>query len=111
MGDTGDMRLGESTLKEIANEVSLGRTDFTVLSKKLEGQILEKTAQWQGAGGSSFFNLHAAWMEKQGKIVKALDEFEAQLGFTDKTQKDNDQQQAAAAQTNLNALDGVQANY
>lgn len=107
----GEVRLGPETLKVISNEVSTGRSDFTSMAKKLEGQILDKTAQWQGAGGSAFFNLHAAWMEKQTKIVNALNEFEASLGLTDKTTKDNDQQQASAHTTNLSALDGVQANY
>jgi WXG100 family type VII secretion target len=113
MGDTtgGEVRLGPDTIKVISNEVSTGRTDFTSMAKKLEGQILDKTAQWQGAGGSAFFNLHAAWMEKQTKIVNALNEFEASLGITDKTTKDNDAQQAAAHNTNLSALDGVSAKY
>ena len=104
---SGEVRLGPDTIKQISNEVSTGRSDFTSMAKKLEGQILDKTAQWQGAGGSAFFNLHAAWMEKQNKIVNALNEFEQNLITTEKDNVSTDDAQQSsmtALQNSLGAL-------
>jgi WXG100 family type VII secretion target len=110
-GNGNAMQLGERTLLDIATEVQTGRDKFKAAAKKLEGQILDKTAAWQGAGGASFFNLHAQWNQKQNKIIDALNEFEASLNIADKDAKNTDSDQSSAHQTNLAALDGISANY
>jgi WXG100 family type VII secretion target len=107
MSDGNDMELGEATLKQIANEVTSGRDAFQALAKQLSGKITEKTPQWQGAGGSAFFNLHNSWQEKHTRIVNALNEFEASLHQTDKDTKGTDQGQSSQLGTNLSALDGI----
>lgn len=105
-----NMELGEATLKQIGNEVTTGRDAFEALAKQLSGKITEKTPQWQGAGGTAFFNLHNAWQEKHTKIVRALNEFEASLQKTDSDTKGTDQGQSQSMGTNLSALDAV-PNY
>lgn len=94
---SAEMGQGEGTLTKAAGMVADAKRDFDQLSKQLEGQIQGMQGKWAGAGGTAFFQLHAAWTEKQRRIVRALDEFENSL-----TQTERD---------NISTDEGQQANY
>lgn len=106
----GNMELGAGALKQIGGEVTSGKEDFRALSHQLSGKINEKTQQWQGAGGTAFFNLHQQWQDKNTKILAALDEFDAALRKTDSDTTSTDQGQSQSMGTNLGALDAI-PNY
>ncbi|WP_340539242.1 WXG100 family type VII secretion target [Nocardioides sp. GXZ039] len=57
--------------------------DFTTISNRLTDQIAAVQGKWGGQGASAFFILHQAWTEKQGIIVKALNDFADHLGVTE----------------------------
>jgi WXG100 family type VII secretion target len=108
MADNG-MELGEGTLQRIGGILSTHRTQFKSEAGKLDGRIQERQQAWLGAGGGSFFNVHRAWNEKVGKVVAALDQFEAAVLKTDKDTTSTDQDQASTIGTDLGALDGIRS--
>ena len=83
------------------------RADFDQLSATLSDTIIGYQGKWQGQGGKAFFNLHQAWTEKQNRIVKALNEFEAALTSTERDNINTDQSQSDYMTKNHNRLDGV----
>lgn len=89
------MGQGEGTLSRAATMVAEARQDFDTLSRQLDGQIQGLGGRWAGAGGSAFFRLHAAWTEKQGRVVAALDRFEQSLLDTERVNVRTDEDQQA----------------
>lgn len=90
-----EMGQGEGTLSKAAGMVAEAKRDFDGLSKKLEGQIASLQGKWAGQGGQAFFQLHAAWTEKQRIVVGALDEFEQSLQTTERDNMSTDEAQSA----------------
>jgi uncharacterized protein YukE len=101
------MRAGDQTLSRAANMVATAKADFDRLSSTLSDTLLAQQAKWQGQGGKAFTNLHTAWTEKQGRIVRALNEFEASLTSTEKDNVNTDQAQSDYMAKNHSRLDGV----
>lgn len=95
MSNAPEYGQGAGTLKRAATLVSDARADFTTISGRLTDQIAAVQGKWGGAGASAFFTLHQAWTEKQGVIVKALDDFSNSLGVTENINTDNDQTQGS----------------
>lgn len=89
-----EMGQGQGTLTRAAGLVADARTDFEVLSKALEQQILAQQGAWVGAGGSAFFALHRAWTEKQRLITGALQDFETSLTSTERDNMRTDEAQS-----------------
>lgn len=82
---------GEGTLTRAAGMVTDARTDFDQIASRLTDQIAAVQGQWGGQGASAFFILHQAWTEKQGVIVKALDDFANSLGVTERDNVSTDE--------------------
>jgi len=92
------MGTGEQTLTRAAGLVTQAKQDFDALSKALDGQIAAVQGRWVGAGGRAFFALHQAWSERQLRITRALDDFEAALVATERDFVDTDTAQSATYQ-------------
>lgn len=95
---------GEGTLSRAAGLVTEARQDFTTLSSRLDGQIAAVHGQWGGRGAQAFFLLHRAWTEKQGTVVRALDEFEASLRRTEADNTATDEAQGSSYQALVQRL-------
>jgi uncharacterized protein YukE len=102
------MRAGDQTLSRAAGMVNTARSDFDRLSAALSDNIIAQQSRWQGQGGRAFFNLHQAWTDKQNRIVRALNEFEASLQSTERDNVNTDQSQSDYMNRNHHRLDGVQ---
>ena len=94
-------------LGQAAQLVIDAKADFESQSKTLDGQISAVKGQWAGAGGSAFFILHNAWMEKHKVIVTALDKFHASLTATEKDNMQVDQQAGDFMNSLINKLGQV----
>lgn len=84
MGHPDELVQGEGALVRAASFVSDARSDFTALSRRLDGQIASVHGRWGGRGAEAFFILHQAWTEKQQTIVGALDRFAESLTTTER---------------------------
>jgi uncharacterized protein YukE len=107
MTTPNEMRAGDRTLSRAAGMVATARGDFDRLSAVLSDNITAQQSKWQGQGGRAFFNLHQAWTEKQNRIVRALNEFEAALQSTERDNVNTDQTQSDNMNRNHHRLDGV----
>ena len=107
MTTPNEMRAGDRTLSRAAGMVATARGDFDRLSAVLSDNITAQQSKWQGQGGRAFFNLHQAWTEKQNRIVRALNEFEASLQSTERDNVNTDQAQSDNMNRNHHRLDGV----
>lgn len=107
---TPEMKAGDRTLSRAAGLVATARSDFDRLSATLSDNITAQQSKWQGQGGRAFFNLHQAWTEKQNRIVRALNEFEAALTTTERDNVNTDQSQSDYMNKNHDRLGGVK-NY
>ncbi len=79
----GEYGQGDGTLSRAAGMVREAMSDFTTISNKLTDQIAAVQGKWGGQGAQAFFVLHQSWTEKQGIIVKALNDFADSLGVTE----------------------------
>ena len=102
-----EMKAGDRTLSRAAGMVATARSDFDRLSSVLSDNIIAQQSKWQGQGGKAFFSLHQAWTEKQNRIVRALNEFEASLTTTERDNINTDQTQSDYMNKNISRLDGV----
>ena len=93
---SGRMGHGEATLRRGAAVVAEARADFDTLSLRLEARLAGLRSSWVGAGGSAFFVLQQAWVERQTRIVAALDGFEAALLAVERDTAGVDEAQSAA---------------
>jgi len=107
---TPEMKAGDRTLSRAATMVNQAHGDFNGLANTLSDNLLSQQAKWQGQGGRAFTSLHQAWKEKQDRIVRALNEFEASLQTTEKDNINTDQAQSDFMNKNLDRLGGVK-NY
>ncbi len=107
---TPEMKAGDRTLTRAAGMVAQAKSDFDRLSATLSDNIMAQQSKWQGQGGRAFFNLHQAWTEKQTRIVRALNEFEAALTSTERDNINTDQSQSDYMNKNHDRLGGVK-NY
>ena len=108
MTTPNEMRAGDRTLSRAAGMVATARSDFDRLSAALSDNIIAQQSRWQGQGGRAFFTLHQAWTEKQNRIVRALNEFEAALQSTERDNVNTDETQSDNMNKNHHRLDGVQ---
>lgn len=95
-GNSNEMGQAEGALSRAAGLVRQAKGDFDTLAGQLEGRIQGMSAQWRGAGGSTFRGLAAAWLEKQRVITRALDDFEGSLRGAERTNIATDEAQSAA---------------
>ncbi len=89
-----EMGQGHGTLSRGAGLVAEAKADFDRISNQLDGQIQGLRGRWEGAGGTGFFALHQAWIEKQKVIVQALHEFETALTGTERDNVSTDEAQS-----------------
>jgi WXG100 family type VII secretion target len=104
---TPEMKAGDRTLSRAAGMVSNAKTDFDRMSRTMSDTIIGYQGKWQGQGGKAFFGLHQAWTEKQDRIVRALQDFEAALTSTERDNINTDQSQSDNMNKNHSRLDGV----
>ena len=104
---TPEMKAGDRTLSRAAGMVTNAKGDFDRLARTLSDNIVGYQGKWQGQGGRAFFDLHQAWTEKQDRIVRALNEFEASLTSTERDNINTDQAQSDNMNKNHNRLDGM----
>lgn len=94
----------EHALSRAADLVATARADLTRLQNGLSAQIEGLRMRWQGDGGRAFQILHSAWQEKQTRITRALDRFEASLLETEKDNTATDQSQSELMHRHLARL-------
>lgn len=102
----GEFGQGEGVLKDAATYVSDARISLDKLSSEMDTKIQGLRGKWAGAGGEAFFILQAAWVEKQGVITSALNEFEASLLSTEKDNLNTDDAQSATFNKTASRLGG-----
>jgi len=107
MTTPNEMKAGDRTLSRAAGMVATAKSDFDRLSATLSDTILGYQTKWQGQGGRAFFTLHQAWSDKQTRIVRALNEFEAALISTERDNINTDQAQSDNMARTHSRLDGV----
>lgn len=90
-----EMGQGEGALSRGAALVAGAKVDLDRMSTRLDGQIQGLRGRWIGSGGTAFFTLHQAWIEKQQAIVRALDDFESALVTTERDNLSTDEAQSA----------------
>lgn len=96
-----DLSAADGALRDAAEHVRRARADVTTLSSTLSGDIQGIGASWGGEGARAFHRVHVAWQEKQGRIVRALDDFAESLVSTD---RDNLATDAARAEVSTRLL-------
>lgn len=102
-----DFGQGEGVLGRAAAVVAGARVDLDQLTRDLDHRLQGLQGRWQGAGGSAFFALQRAWVDKQRVITGALDEFEASLRRTEKDNLATDDAQSAALSRTAQRLGGI----
>ncbi|WP_181312049.1 WXG100 family type VII secretion target [Nocardioides campestrisoli] len=103
MSEAG-LTAAERALSKAADSVETARNDVTQRCSQLSGQIDAIGAKWGGQGAVAFRQLHAAWQEKQTKIVRALDDFSESLRQTEKDNVATDEARAQASSNLMNRL-------
>lgn len=104
---TSEYGQGERALSKAAGLVAEAKRDLDTYSRELSDQITGLRGRWVGQGATSFFTLHQAWTEKQARIVRALDEFEASLLSTEKDNLATDDTQSAGYRRTVGRLGGL----
>ena len=89
-----DLSQQEKALTKAADFTADAKQRFDAKQRQLASEIEGMRAQWQGQGGLAFQRLHQAWQEKQSRITKALNDFEASLRETERDNMSTDQSQA-----------------
>lgn len=84
----------DGALSRAASEVESARSDLTQIAVRLESNLSGMRSQWQGAGGTAFEQVHAAWQEHQRRIVSALDGLVESLRATEQVNTAADDVQA-----------------
>ena len=106
-GTNGVYGQGAGVLSKGADMVVAAKGDLNKIAKNLDGQVLGLSGGWKGQGGSAFFALHQAWMEKQQRIVNILDQFEASLRGTEKDNVNTDTAQSSNFGTMAGKLSAI----
>lgn len=84
----------ERALTTAAEAVVAARADVTRLQSQLATEVEGLRARWVGAGAVAFQHVHAAWQERQSRVIAALDGFEASLRETELDNRRTDEAQA-----------------
>ncbi|WP_165872917.1 WXG100 family type VII secretion target [Nocardioides jejuensis] len=62
----------------------------------LRGRLDHLSGQWEGRGHTAFVNAVGAWQATADRVVRSLDDFEAQLRATESTYDEAESQVASA---------------
>lgn len=84
----------DGALSRAAGEVESARGELGQIAVRLDSRLSGMRGQWQGAGGTAFEQVHAAWQEHQRRIVGALDGLAEPLRGTEQVNTAADDAQA-----------------
>lgn len=90
---TGGISKQDQALTRGAQMVASARQEMDAVVKGLAGKV-GPSAGWSGSGGSSFATTMTRWTEDTNKIIRALDEFEANLRASEQTYNATDDAQS-----------------
>ena len=80
MAENAGMQVGEGALQQAANTISESQNSLQSRLQRLEGDLSNVSAIWQGPAAARFTQLMAQWRENADKTTKALSEFVEKLG-------------------------------
>ena len=75
MAENAGMQVGEGALQQAANTISESQNSLQSRLQRLEGDLSNVSAIWQGPAAARFTQLMAQWRENADKTTKALSEF------------------------------------
>ncbi|MCC2309580.1 WXG100 family type VII secretion target [Cellulomonas chengniuliangii] len=91
-----EVSAADGALKQGATAVAQSKADLQRELSALEGKLAGIGSHWQGQGAVAFSALMARWREDAQKIVRALDDFEANLVSSQSTYTAADDAQQSA---------------
>ena len=80
MAENAGMQVGEGALQQAANTISESQNSLQSRLQRLEGDLANVSAIWQGPAAARFTQLMTQWRENADKTTKALSEFVEKLG-------------------------------
>ena len=92
MAGNSGMQVGEGALQQAANTISNAQGSLQARLKRLEGDLANVSAVWQGPAAQRFTQLVQQWRENADKTTNALSEFVEKLGGASRayTQQEED---------------------
>ena len=92
MAGNSGMQVGEGALQQAANTISEAQGSLQARLKRLEGDLANVSAVWQGPAAQRFNQLVQQWRENADKTTNALSEFVEKLGGASRayTQQEED---------------------
>ena len=80
MAETAGMQVGEGALQQAANTISESQNSLQSRLQRLEGDLSNVSAIWQGPAAARFTQLMAQGRANADKTTKAPSEFVEKLG-------------------------------
>lgn len=95
----GQVLAAEGALRAAAESTSEAQRDLEQILARLDGQMRNIQSLWTGAGGTAFQTVMLRWNESSTKVVRALENFRANLveSQTSHEQTDTAQEEALNA--------------
>lgn len=101
---SGQVLVGEGALKKGAETIASSRTELKGRLSASEGRLANVGAGWTGDAATQFTVLMARWNEDADKIVRSLDEFEANLNAASRSYQEHEERQASQLKSLLGRI-------
>ena len=95
MAGNSGMQVGEGALQQAANTISESQNSLQSRLQRLEGDLANVSAIWQGPAAARFTQLMTQWRENADKTTKALSEFVEKLGGASRSYSQQEEDLAA----------------
>ena len=95
MAGNSGMQVGEGALQQAANTISESQNSLQSRLQRLEGDLANVSAIWQGPAAARFTQLMTQWRENADKTTKALREFVEKLGGASRSYSQQEEDLAA----------------
>lgn len=95
MAGNSGMQVGEGALQQAANTISEAQGSLQARLKRLEGDLANVGAVWQGPAAQRFGQLMQQWRENADKTTNALSEFIEKLGGASRAYSQQEEDLAA----------------
>lgn len=86
----------DRALSSAAELVNVARSDVKTQCDALSGHVQQMMTGWSGRGATAMSRLMIAWQERQGAVLRALDDLSTALVETERDNVTTDEAEAAA---------------
>ena len=94
----GQMQQEAAALGRASRDIQDAEQQLSTMLSRLEGEIVARSSDWQGAGATAFFRLFENWRGETRKVISALVTFHDHIDATHTITADVDAQQDANVQ-------------